>query len=168
MYTAYIGKNKYIVEFEKNALQKGRLNGESFEIDFVRENENGFHLIKDSGSYRIEIVSVNTEEKTAALKINGVLHQIVLKDEIDELLKNMGISSQTKKTVSEVKAPMPGLVTKIFAKEGDTVNRGDILLVLEAMKMENNIKSAIDGTVKKVHCSPGKPVEKNEVLIVFE
>lgn len=168
MFTAYIDQNSYSVEFEKNSKHKGFFNGEEFEIDLQKLSSGSFHLLKNRESYNIEVVSLNKEEKTVVLKINGKIHNVTLKNETDELLKKMGLTSLQKKSATDVKAPMPGLVSKIFAKEGDTVKKNDVLLVLEAMKMENNIKSAIDGKIKKISAIPGKPVEKNEVLIVFE
>jgi biotin carboxyl carrier protein len=62
---------------------------------------------------------------------------------------------------------MPGMVLKILVKEGDTVKKGDGLLVLEAMKMENNIKALGDGVVSKIPIKAGDKVEKNQVMISF-
>jgi biotin carboxyl carrier protein len=62
---------------------------------------------------------------------------------------------------------MPGMVLKILITEGDQVKKGDALLVLEAMKMENIIKSPADGLVKKINAVQGTAVEKNQVLIQF-
>ena len=72
------------------------------------------------------------------------------------------------KKVNEVLAPMPGLVIQIIAKEGMQVVKGDPLIVLEAMKMENMIKSPTDGIVKSVEVQQNKTVDKNQVLIRFE
>lgn len=64
-----------------------------------------------------------------------------------------------------VKAPMPGTILKINVKPGDAVKRGDVLCVLEAMKMENDIKAAEDGTVSAVHVSQGDAVSTGDALI---
>jgi biotin carboxyl carrier protein len=71
------------------------------------------------------------------------------------------------KKVNEVKAPMPGLVLEIRVNVGDAVKKGDAILVLEAMKMENILKSPTDGTVSKINVKKGIAVEKNQVLINF-
>ncbi|MNR65826.1 2-oxoglutarate carboxylase large subunit [compost metagenome] len=69
--------------------------------------------------------------------------------------------------MKEIKAPMPGLVLNVMVQEGQEVGKGDNLLVLEAMKMENIIKSPDSGIVKKILITKGDKVEKNEVLIQF-
>jgi biotin carboxyl carrier protein len=74
----------------------------------------------------------------------------------------------TSASVSEIKAPMPGLVLNIMVQEGDEVKKGDNLMILEAMKMENSIKSPIDGTVKNLKVATGDKLEKNQVMITFK
>jgi biotin carboxyl carrier protein len=78
------------------------------------------------------------------------------------------MESVGKKRITEVKAPMPGLVLNVMVAAGDHVSKDSPLLVLEAMKMENVIKSATDGVVKRVAAVKGVPVEKGAVLIEFE
>jgi biotin carboxyl carrier protein len=67
--------------------------------------------------------------------------------------------------VGDLKAPMPGLVVDIPVKEGDTVSKGDTLVILEAMKMENALKAVADATVKKIAVTKGQAVDKNTLLI---
>lgn len=67
-----------------------------------------------------------------------------------------------------IKAFIPGLIKAVYVKEGDSVRRGDKLLVLEAMKMENQILSATKGTVKKINVEAGKVVVKGEILLEIE
>jgi biotin carboxyl carrier protein len=74
----------------------------------------------------------------------------------------------TANKISEIKAPMPGLVIRILASEGDQVEKGGNLFVLEAMKMENVIKSVSDVKIKSVKVKAGDKVEKNQVVMVFE
>ena len=71
------------------------------------------------------------------------------------------------RSVNDLKAPMPGLIVDIKVQVGNAVKKGDIVLILEAMKMENVLKSAGDGTVKAIKVTPKQNVEKNQVLIEF-
>ena len=70
--------------------------------------------------------------------------------------------------VNDLKAPMPGLIVDIKVKVGDTVKKGDIILILEAMKMENVLKATGEGIIKAIKIAPKQNVEKNQVMIEFE
>jgi biotin carboxyl carrier protein len=88
-------------------------------------------------------------------------------DQFDELLHQLGMDNLNTAKVSEIKAPMPGLVLRILASEGEEVQKGGNLLVLEAMKMENIIKAPADVIIKSVKVNPGDKVEKNQVMMIF-
>ena len=79
----------------------------------------------------------------------------------------MGLSNLLAAKVSEIKAPMPGMVLKVLVEEGAEIKKGDNLFVLEAMKMENIIKSPADVVVKTIKIKPGDKVEKGQILIQF-
>ncbi|TDQ09822.1 acetyl-CoA carboxylase biotin carboxyl carrier protein subunit [Pedobacter metabolipauper] len=133
-----------------------------------RDLPNGHtHVIYNHKSYNIELVSENRDEKTSVIKVNGNAYTIVIEDQYDLLLKQLGLDNIKSNKIKEIKAPMPGLVIGVLVSEGDEVNQGDNLLVLEAMKMENIIKSPTSGTIKKIGISKGDKVEKNELLIQF-
>lgn len=68
----------------------------------------------------------------------------------------------------EIKAPMPGLVVRVEAEAGQAVRRGQVLVVLQAMKMENELSAPRDGTVREVRVKPGQAVEHGEVLAVLQ
>lgn len=91
-----------------------------------------------------------------------------LKDKYDELLQQLGMDKMLSAKVNDLKAPMPGLVLDVLVKEGQQIKKGENLLVLEAMKMENNLKAVSDAVVKKVKVGKGARVEKNEILIELE
>jgi biotin carboxyl carrier protein len=65
-----------------------------------------------------------------------------------------------------VRTPMPGAVARVLVKPGDAVQKGQVLVVVEAMKMENEFKSPVDGVVREVHAVPGTAVEANTLLVV--
>jgi len=69
--------------------------------------------------------------------------------------------------VPDLKAPMPGLVTRVLVKPGDRVDAGTPLVVMEAMKMENELRSQGKGTVDRIHAEPGAAVEQGVILVTF-
>ncbi len=160
---------KATVNGKKDFTVEGNLlNGVETSIDLVELRPGHFHVIKDNKSYTAVVVSYHAEEKLLVLNINGTDYEISIKDKNDLLLQQLGISSKSTSTVQVLKAPMPGLIISVSVNVGDEVKKGDSLLILEAMKMENVIKSPRDGKIKKVNTEIKKAVEKNQVLLEFE
>jgi biotin carboxyl carrier protein len=139
-----------------------------FKFDLKKIKDNTFHILHENRSYTAELVSIDRKEKHAKVKINGNEYDVSLYDQYSKLLDEMGMDFSTKNTEVTLKASMPGLVLEIMVKEGDQVNKGDNLLVLEAMKMENMIKSSADVTIKSIEVEKGSKVEKNQILLTFE
>ncbi len=138
---------------------------ETFNWDVI-EQGNEFHIVEKNKSYRC--VLLKREEKSMQILVNGNTYTLELKDKYDLLLDKLGMSNLNSKKINNIKAPMPGLVMDIKVNEGDLVSEGGIVLVLEAMKMENMIKSAGEGVVKSILIAEGDAVEKNQILIEFE
>lgn len=145
-----------------------KLDSNPVEWDLLEVRDNTFHIIMNNKGYSAVLVSHNPEDKTMTINVNGNDYEIAVKDKYDILLQQMGISAKSSTTVNNIKAPMPGLIVNILAPEGTEVKKGDGLLILEAMKMENAIKSPRDGKIKKVHVQLRQAVEKNQVLLDFE
>lgn len=144
------------------------LNGEPTAWDLVQVKQNTFHIIKNNKSYNATIININHEEKTMVINVNGNDYELSIKDKYDLLLQQLGINTKAAGAVQVIKAPMPGLIINIIAAEGTEVKKGDPLLILEAMKMENVIKSPRDGKVKKISVQLRNAVEKNQVMLEFE
>ncbi len=164
------GNNTEVFEvaFDKKNPTRGTLNGSEFNWDLVTEKHGRYHVLKDNRSYTVELIDVDFIEKKISLNVNGNNYSFELTDKFDELLKNLGMDNVNNSVAKELKAPMPGLVLEVLVKTGDSVKKGDAILVLEAMKMENNIKSVSDAVVKKVVVQKGNAVEKNQVMVLFE
>ncbi|MET1054291.1 MAG: biotin/lipoyl-containing protein [Pedobacter sp.] len=143
------------------------LSGQDLELDFKELANGHLHVIYQHKSYQAEIVSELKKEKIVVVKINGRLYHVAVEDQYDRLLKEMGLNGVLGKLALEIKAPMPGLVLSVNVTEGQEIKKGDSLLVLEAMKMENMLKAATDGIVKKIYAGKGDKVEKGQVLIEF-
>jgi biotin carboxyl carrier protein len=80
----------------------------------------------------------------------------------------MGFEVGASKKVNDIKAPMPGLILEINVTVGQEVKEDDVLLILEAMKMENALTSPRDGIIKSISVSKSDTVDKNQLLIEFE
>ena len=139
-----------------------------FDWNCVEVREGQFHILFKEQSLVVDVVEANTAEKTFVVRINNNNYNVQLKDQYDELLQSLGMDSLDNQKESEIKAPLPGRVLDIILSVGDSVVKGDGVLVLEAMKMENVIKSPTDGVIKKITVVKGQAVEKNEVLVEFE
>jgi biotin carboxyl carrier protein len=143
------------------------LNGESFEGNVSRLSASRFHMLHNNRSYTTEIFNVDKEEKTCTVKVNGRLYRVEVKDQFDQLLQQLGMDPAAGHKAADLKAPMPGLVLQVLVKEGDEIRKGDNILVLEAMKMENILKAPADCIIKTVKASAGDKVEKNQVMVIF-
>jgi biotin carboxyl carrier protein len=146
---------------------EGTLNEALVKGSFIKINPYQYHLLYNNQSYNVDVMKMDHAEKTMLLKINSVKYTIELKDKYDELLHSLGMDTIASAKVNQVKAPMPGMVLNILVHEGNEVKKGDVLLVLEAMKMENMLKSPTDGVIKKIAVQKGNAVEKNQLLIQF-
>lgn len=151
-------------------MLKVKVNNKEFEIkeasDWdIFEQGDTFHILKNFKSYRCVLLNKDDTNKNMTISINNTPYTINIKDQNDLLLEKMGMSSIAVKRFENVKAPMPGLVLSIKVSEGDTIQEGDTLLVLEAMKMENMLKSNGSGVIKKILVKEKEAVEKNQILI---
>ena len=158
--------NSFDFDVERRDTQL-TINDQEIRADIRQLSPSIFNLIHNLGSYSAEVVSFDKDTKLAVIKVNDSLYHVAAKDQYDLLLEKLGLSNLNSAKVSEVKAPMPGLVLKVFVNEGVEVTKGDNLFILEAMKMENIIKSPADGIIKKIKIKPGDKVEKGQVLIEF-
>ena len=149
---------------DKKALT---VNGQPTFADVKQLSGQHYHIIHDMASYNVEVVFLDTAAKSAEIKVNGNIYWVTAKDQFDLLLDQLGMSNAGSAKISEIKAPMPGLVLKVFVKEGDVVQKGDNLFILEAMKMENIIKAPTDVVIKTSKIKVGDKVEKGQVLMLF-
>lgn len=158
--------NKF--EFNINTVNDAlTIDGVTTALDVLKLNDKAQHIIREGKSYNVEMVEFDRSAKQGKFKVNGRIYDVNVATELDLLLKQLGMENLSANKVAQLKAPMPGLVLNILVNEGDEVKKGDSLLVLEAMKMENIIKAPSDAVVKKVDVAKGDKIEKNAVLIHF-
>ncbi len=146
-------------------LYKVLLDGREFLVDYYEPQDNLLSLIIDGKSFEVDIDSSDNGE-LFGVDIQGdhfVLE--VVEEKKKKLAKKLsaGVTGR-----QEIKSPMAGNVLKVLAREGDAVESGQVLLILEAMKMMNEIKAPMAGVVGSVNAKEGVPVTTNELLCVVE
>jgi len=134
----------------------------------LEEREDHYVVEYKTQIYNISVNAFDPMTKAYKLIINNTPVELSLRNKLDQLIDELGLKSEKEEDVSQVVAPMPGLVIEVSVSEGDTVEKDQALLILEAMKMENVIKSKGAGTVKKVHITKQDKVDKAQLLIEFE
>ena len=132
------------------------------QIDLVQLGADSYSLILNSKSHYL---TINKQPERYEITVDHYTHLVQVQDEMDFLLEKFGMQSNTNSQAGEIHAQIPGLVSQLFVKPGDNVNFGQKLLILEAMKMENEIDSPIAGTVNNIHIKSGDNVEKGELIM---
>ncbi len=162
-YKVLIGDQQVELAIDGTAIQ---IDGSQKDLQINRVSEHAYAIVLNGKPYRVLLESVDGAHLTVT--VNGVQHNLVVQDERAQLLEQYGIADSNSAMEKEVRAPMPGLVLELLVAESDSVEAGQGLLVLEAMKMENEIKAAAEGNVARIHVKAGDPVAKGDLLLEFE
>lgn len=137
-------------------------------LDLIKNDDGTYHVLYNNKSYNISILNRDLNQKKMLLAVNGREIELTIKDSLDQKLEKLGLTDKKSGGTGEIKSPMPGLVLEIDVAEGQKVNKGHTLLILEAMKMENILKADHDMVIKKIHITKGEAVSKNQVLLSTE
>lgn len=144
------------------------LNGNEANPDISTQPGGRISVLHNGRSYTAIVERVDTNAKEIDVRINGQLYTTAIQEPIDLLLNSMGLDMKASQKAKPITAPMPGMVLKILVTPGQQVNKGDGLIILEAMKMENVLKATTAATVKAVKAVERTAVEKGAVLIELE
>ena len=148
--------NEKVYEYEHRFISDNimvlRINNDNYvvKVDDDTENENG----NAGTAFNVDINSDN--------------YKVICKSELDLLSEKFSNNKAGSKFKNIVSSPMPGVIVKMNVKPGQRIKKSDVLLVLEAMKMENEIKAAKDCVVKEVLVKEKISVEKGQVLIKLD
>lgn len=157
-------KYNVIVDEQEFGLSKS----DATNLDAVELSNGKLHVLKDNQAYDCELLEADYNNSTLTVLVNGTKYSLKVEDEYDLLVKKMGLSVVTSTKLDNIKAPMPGLIIDVMVEEGQTIEKGTPLLILEAMKMENVLKADGEGVVKSIEITKGQAVDKGQVLIEME
>ncbi len=150
-----IGENKYEV----------RINDAPYTLDAQSVDPSIYSIIMDGKSYEIDI---DYKDSIYQVHYDGKLFKIELMDELKKRMLEKRGGAGGLEGAYTVKSEMPGKVVEVKVKEGDEIKKGDVLLILESMKMQNEIKSPKDGKVTEVFIKGGDTIEAEANLITIE
>ena len=165
-FIARLGEKTYTVDIEEigKSLYRVSVDGSEFLVDGKKTGLTNYSLIVDNRSFEVE---VDVKEDEYRVLVDGRNYHIDLVDERRVRLGGLqsGIELQGRQNVS---VPMPGKIIAVLVAEGDRVEKGQGLVIVEAMKMENEVRCPINGEVKEVRVKTGDAVEAGAVLAVVE
>ncbi|HUK40931.1 MAG TPA: biotin/lipoyl-containing protein [Candidatus Acidoferrales bacterium] len=165
-FIAKLGDQKYTIDIEEigKSVYRVAVDGNEFLVDGKKTGRTNYSLIVDNRSFEIEVDHAEDEYRVL---VDGRNYHIHLVDE-RRMLVGGGQSGVELQGRQKVSVPMPGKVIAVLVSEGDKVEAGQGLVIVEAMKMENEVHSPIAGEVKEIKVKPGDTVEGGAVLIIVE
>lgn len=159
--------NKNLLQVALNDNNNAQVNGIEKTFDLIKIANDEYHMLVQNKSYTIKVLGKLTHNANTTLQINGTNFEVHTKDNLEKVLEKMGMSLNGSAKIKDLKAPMPGLVLNVLVKIGQSIQKDEPILVLEAMKMENVIKSPVAGVIENISINNGEKVDKNQVLITF-
>jgi biotin carboxyl carrier protein len=142
------------------------LNGEPVDVDLMRTGATELYSVL-FGGHSYEML-VNADRFNYTINVRGVQFQVQIEDERARRLNRARRLPALPEGELAITAPIPGLVVRILVKEGDVIEEGQPVVLLEAMKMENELRAMRAGVVKSIVAAAGQRVDQNAPLIVLE
>jgi acetyl/propionyl-CoA carboxylase alpha subunit len=160
-YVTTIGGREYSIEIvDENCIS---VDGTLYQVDFDTVNDQPvISLLLDGQSYESYVYP--SDEGWEVL-LHGSLYLAKVEDERERRLRASSGSRVAEREEFHLRAPMPGLVVTVPVVEGEKIEKGDVLLILESMKMQNELRSPRSGKVSRVRVKPGDSVEQRQTLL---
>jgi biotin carboxyl carrier protein len=157
--------NEKEIEIEIDHDREIMVNGQQYDIDFHQLAEGGLvSLLLNNASFE---AVVDARENVWEVLLRGELYSVTVQDERAYRLAKARGGDTAVHGDAIIKSPMPGIIISTPVSEGSMVQKGDKIIILESMKMENELRSPRDGVVLRVQVKPGDGVEKGQVLAVI-
>jgi biotin carboxyl carrier protein len=139
-----------------------KVNGREYKIELREDDNYGVHVLWKNRRYPVEIV--RTKQNRYEILFNDISHTFTIETPISMQRKKVLGNTQAGNESHIVRAPMPGKIIDVIVRENAEVMRGESLVILEAMKMQNEIQSQVNGTVTRIGVKPGQNVMKDDIL----
>lgn len=141
------------------------VNGREMTVDFKRVGDQPvFSLLLDGQSHDALVYS---GDDGWVVQIKSRLYAVTVEDERSKKMKPAAGAGLNETGEILLKAPMPGLVVAVSVEEGQEIQKGQVVMILESMKMQNELKASRGGKVGRIHVKPGETVEQRQVLLTI-
>ena len=161
-YITMVGDQQYTIDINKEG--EITLDGQVIDADMQQMPNTHLHSIIIDG--RSHDVRISEGEGVYVVQVGGQIYDVVVEDERTRRLAGLkGGTSLSGEAI--LKAPMPGVVIEVPVEAGQEVEEGDIVIVLESMKMQNEFKAPRAGTIHMVYVAAGDKVEQNQTMITI-
>lgn len=163
-YIAVWGEQEHKIEvMAASDPWKVKVNDAVHDVDVLTIGDGLYSLLVDGWSYEVDVLE---EQGALLVLLKGQAFRLEIQEERRRRLPKAG--REIKVGRQAIVAPMPGKVVKVLVVRGDQVSVGDGIIVVEAMKMENELKAAGPGVVREIKVGEGQVVDGGEVLVVIE
>lgn len=162
-YFATVNDEEFVIEIDHD--DRIIVNGEPYEVDFQQMAESGVASLLLN--HRSLEAFVEEREQAWEVLIQGELYMVRVEDERTHRLAKARGTATAVTGEAAVVSPMPGIIIAVSVVEGDEVVKGEKVVILESMKMENELMAPRDGVVMRVNVTSGASVEKGQVLVVI-
>jgi biotin carboxyl carrier protein len=162
-YVTTIGEREFLVEImdERHVL----LDGRPFEVDFEQiVDQPIYSMLLDGKSYEAYVYPA---DKSWQVLLYGRSYPVLVEQEMERRLRMASSGGVSEKAEYHLKSPMPGLVIGVSVKDGQTVKKGEVLVVLESMKMQNELKAPRAGVVTRLRVKAGDSVEQHQTMLTL-
>lgn len=155
IYHVMVGRKEYRVEIQPGQY---KVNGRPIDMQLQPLNSNGLYLVEHD-KQKVEMLLKPMDAGRVSVVVNQ--RQIMVRVEKNSIkARNRGASHQN----NEILAPMPGVVVQVLAANGQAIQAGEVVLIIESMKMQMEIRAPLSGKVEKLSKKPGDKIDKGEVL----
>lgn len=163
-FVSTIDNEKISVSF--NGKKNAKLNDSNIEYEVSQLSTHTFKVVINNKVFHVTSNKLNNDQYS--FLVDGHYFESVIRTQLEEDAALILNNRTNKNSRNIIKSPMPGLILRINKNIGDSIKVGDSLLLLEAMKMENEIRSTTNGIISDIFISEGKSVEKNQELILIK
>jgi len=160
-YITTVGEREYVIEIVNRNLIL--VDGIPYEVNFTSiSGQPVYSLLIDGKSYEGYLYA---DDDDWEVLLQGMLYNVQVEDERERRLRQALGDGPVQHGEFHLKAPMPGLVVTVPVEDGQEVERGDVLVILESMKMQNELKAPRDGVISRIRVKVGDSVERKQTLL---